>query len=90
MSASATGATQANTTQNDVCFFFYADGQNTQSVCSRTTEPSGAILAGGTATISGLFRLNAGVKYTLRITTASANNVLAPYPMAVSFYKMSN
>ncbi|SEJ69047.1 hypothetical protein SAMN04487995_5947 [Dyadobacter koreensis] len=90
MSASVTGATQANTTQNDVCLFFYADGQSAQSVCSRTTGPSGAILAGGTATISGLFRLNAGVNYTLRITTASANNVLAPYPMAVSFYKMSN
>jgi hypothetical protein len=90
ISASVTGATQANTSQNDVCLFFFADGQGTQAVCSRTTGPSGATLAGGTATISGLFRLNTGVNYTLRITTASANNVQAPYPMTASFYKMSN
>ena len=90
ISASVTGATMANTSQNDVCLYVYTNNVRGQSVCSRITGPGGTLLAGGTATISGLFRINAGDVYDLRITTASANNVLAPYPMTASFYKMSN
>lgn len=90
ISTAVVGATLSDVTSNDHCLWIFKNNSTVQSACSRLRGTGSGLQAGGTATISGIFQVNAGDVISFRLTTQSNQSVLASYPATASIYKMSN